>query len=260
MILREKVYWPCLDKDVEEYISNCTACLANTNIPTPVPYTMSELPASPWSDIAIDFFGPLPTGETLLVVIDLYTRFPLVEVMKRTTVELVIERLENIFSIFGYPESIKRDNGPPFSSHEFKNYLKTVNVTDKPITPEHPEANAIVENFNRSLKKIIRTAKFEQKNWRREMSIFLHSYRNAPHVTTEKTPALLFFNRQLKTYLPFTSTTKVEHMIHEVNVADNTKTIHQSSLQYTSHRSSITHALRPEQPFHHTVWRQSSTR
>ena len=29
-------------------------------------------------------------------------------------------------------------NGPHFSSHEFKQYLRGVNITDKAITPEYP--------------------------------------------------------------------------------------------------------------------------
>ena len=152
---------------------------------------MSQLPNGPWEDISIDFFGPLPLGETLLVIIDLYTRFPLVEIMKTTTEYAVIKRLENIFSIFGCPCSVKRDNGPPFNSYAFREYLREVNIIDAHITPLQPEANYIVENFNRSLKKLIRTAEFENKEWRSELLKFLHNYRNSPHSTTCKTPSSL---------------------------------------------------------------------
>ena len=43
----------------------------------------------------------------------------------------------------------------PFSSHEFKQYLRDVNITDKAITPEHPQSNALVENFSRTLNKCL---------------------------------------------------------------------------------------------------------
>ena len=76
-----------------------------------------------------------------------------------TTGVKVIERLENLFSIYGYREKLRHDNGPPFWSHEFKQYLRDVNVTDKVITPEHPQSNAVAENFNRSLKKCLRIVK-----------------------------------------------------------------------------------------------------
>ena len=73
--------------------------------------------------------------------------------MKRTTPVKVTERLENLVSIYGYPEKLRHDNSPSFSSHEFKQYLRDVNIADKAIIPEHPQSNAVVENFNRSLNK-----------------------------------------------------------------------------------------------------------
>ena len=76
---------------------------------------MSKLPNAPWEKIAIDFFGPLSTEKTLLVIIDLYTRFPVVEIMKTTNVNAVINHLERIFSMLGYLNPIIRNNSPPFS-------------------------------------------------------------------------------------------------------------------------------------------------
>jgi len=34
-----------------------------------------EPPTGPWQDVAIDVLGPLPSGESLLVVVDYYSRF-----------------------------------------------------------------------------------------------------------------------------------------------------------------------------------------
>ena len=85
---------------------------------------------------------------------------------------------------------------------EFRDYLKSVNIRDAPIIPEHPESNAAVESFNKSLKKLVQSAKFNQKHCQNELCIFLHSYQNAPYIITQKSSAMLFFNRPLKTYLP----------------------------------------------------------
>lgn len=52
------------------------------------------------------------------------------------------------------------------------------------------------------MKKLVQTAKFNQKHWLNELCIFLHSYQDAPHAITQKPPALLFFNRPLKMCLP----------------------------------------------------------
>ena len=149
--MREKVYWPGLDADVNGFISRFIPCPSNSRIPPPEPVKMSTLPEKVLEEISLDFYGPLPNGEKLISIIDLYSRFPFTEIMKTATAVKVIER-KNVFSIYGYPEKLRHDNGPPFSSHEFKQYLRDVNITDKAITPEHPQSNAVVENF-----KIIET-------------------------------------------------------------------------------------------------------
>ena len=47
-------------------------------------------------------------------MIVLYLKFRLIEIMKATTAVKVIERLENLFSIYGYPEKLRHDSSPPF--------------------------------------------------------------------------------------------------------------------------------------------------
>ena len=125
-LLREKVYWPGLDADVNEFISRCIPCQANSRIPSPEPVKMSPLPEKVFEEISVDFYGPLQNGKKLLSIIDLYSRFPFIEIMKTTTAVKVIERLENVFAIYGYPEKLRHDKGPPFSSHEFKQHLKAL--------------------------------------------------------------------------------------------------------------------------------------
>ena len=55
---------------------------------------MSGLPEGPWIGISADLFGPLPSGQHLLVVIDDYSRFPEVEVVNSTGAESVIPYLD----------------------------------------------------------------------------------------------------------------------------------------------------------------------
>ena len=84
--------------------TNCLACRANKNTTTPQPIRMSHLIEVSWTNIAVDFLGPFPSRESLLVVIDLSSRFPFTEVMKSKTSEKLINRLVQLFSIFGYPK------------------------------------------------------------------------------------------------------------------------------------------------------------
>ena len=62
-LMREKVYWQGMDnKEVENFINECIACQANTKVPYPTPFNMSELPKGPWVDICY-FFGSLSSGD-----------------------------------------------------------------------------------------------------------------------------------------------------------------------------------------------------
>jgi hypothetical protein len=70
-LIREKVWFPCIDKMVEEAVKSCIPCQASYPGPSRrEPIQPTPLPPGPWSEIAIDFSGPFPSGEYLLVVLD----------------------------------------------------------------------------------------------------------------------------------------------------------------------------------------------
>ena len=95
------------------------------------------------------------------------------------------------------------DNGPPFHSKEFKDFATYLNIKHRRITPLWPQANSSAENFNRRIRKVIQSAKLEQKNWKQEMYRFLRNYRATPHSSTDKSPSeLMFSSRPYRTRLP----------------------------------------------------------
>lgn len=97
--LRAKCWWPKLDQEVENFVSKCFDC-ALVRAPTnPEPMTRRQLPSNAWQDIAIDFLGPLPTTDYLLVIVDYYSRYLETEVMKKITSEATIERLSTNHNI-----------------------------------------------------------------------------------------------------------------------------------------------------------------
>ena len=201
-LLRTKVFWPKLHQDVVETLRPCLACQAVTPAFKPEPLKSSQLPNAPWCEISADFHGPLPSGEKLLVILDEYSRFPIVHIMRTTTADAVINKLDGTFSLFGYPDEIKTDNGPPFDSNKLAEYLQQCSIHHRKITPLHPQSNAKCERFMRVIGKTLKTAYIEGKNWRKELDKLLFNYRNSPHTSTGFTPAILFFNRSIKTGLP----------------------------------------------------------
>ena len=69
-LLREKIWFPGIDDMVQNTISTCISCQAGGQAAPPEPIKLSAMPEGPWEKVHIDFYGPLPSGEHLLVVIN----------------------------------------------------------------------------------------------------------------------------------------------------------------------------------------------
>ena len=132
--LRSKVWWPGIDKEAEKFCRTCHGCQLVSSPANPEPIKSTPLPSSPWQDLAIDLLGPLPSGESVLVIIDYFSRYYEVEVM-RSTSEKVIECLEKIFTTHELPQSLRSNNGPQFRSEVFEWYLEDNSIEHR--RPHH---------------------------------------------------------------------------------------------------------------------------
>ena len=144
---------------------------------------MSPLPIAPWTEISVDF-AELPNGQYLLVLMDDYSRFPIVEIVPSTSASVVIPRLDKVLSEYGTPDILRTDNGPPFNSRDFANFPEDLGFRHRKNTPYWPRANAEVERFTRTVKNVIKTSICEQRDWKAELNRLLCNYRATPHGTT----------------------------------------------------------------------------
>ena len=71
--LRAKVWWRKMDAATEKLCRSCHGCQVVGELCAPEPMQRIEPPTGPWQDVAVDLMGLLPTGESLLVVVDYYT-------------------------------------------------------------------------------------------------------------------------------------------------------------------------------------------
>ena len=88
---RETVWFPGMDKQVRTELEHCLACQATAQPNHPEPIKTAPMPNSPWDKVKIDFYGPLPTGQYILVVIDCYSRFPEIEILTTISAQKVIQ-------------------------------------------------------------------------------------------------------------------------------------------------------------------------
>ena len=122
--LREKVWWPNMNKQVEQLVKACYQCQLVGPRPKPEPIRSTKLPEGPWNDIAVDLLE-IPAGNHLLVVIDNFSRWPEVVLVKKTDAQHIITAMEGIFRTHGLPQSIRSDNGPPFRIKRVRKLLRT---------------------------------------------------------------------------------------------------------------------------------------
>ncbi|PFX27681.1 Uncharacterized protein K02A2.6 [Stylophora pistillata] len=183
--IRIKVWWPKLEKDVERFVKTCDACQLVGRPDPPDPVASTELPQGPWCAVAIDYLGPLPSGEHIVVVVDYYSRYYEVAVVRTITSEKTIELLETIFDRHGLPELLVSDNGPKH----------------RRVTTRWAQANGEVERQNRSILKRLQLAHAEGKDWRRELARYMAVYRTTPPQTTGQIPAFLLMGRHPRTKL-----------------------------------------------------------
>lgn len=109
-------------------------------------------------DLAMDFLGPLPDGRYILVVIDYFSRFQLIEFMNRTSTSEVIKFLEEAFSYYGNPASLICDNATYYTSQEFKEFCEENGIELIHSIPYWPQQNGEVERQNSSILKRLKIA------------------------------------------------------------------------------------------------------
>ena len=213
--LRSKVWWPGMEKDAEKFCKACYGCQLVSRPSPPEPIRTTTLPTGPWRDLAVDLLGPLPTGESILVVVDYYSRYYEIDVLRSTVTSKVISSLEEIFARHGLPESLTSDNGPQFIATEFTESMEQQGIRHHKVTAKWPQANGEVERQNSSLLKRLQIAHAEKKNWKKELNVYLAAYRSLPHPTTGVSPAELLFGRKIRTKLPGLSDVHIEQGVRD---------------------------------------------
>lgn len=234
--VRSKVWWPKIDQDVESIVRKCNGCLSTSTLSAPEPLKRTELPSKPWQHLAIDFMGPLHSGHNLLVVVDYYSRYIEIEIMKKIDSKATIKRLKVMFARFGFPISLTSDNGPQFVSEEFKNFGETHNIKLINTTPYWPQQNGEMERQNRSILKRLQISQSLQNDWVDDLQQYLLMYRSTPHSATLKTPSELLFGFNIRDNLPSIN----QPFERDEEAADNDKEKKEAGKQYADKRRHAT--------------------
>ena len=206
---REKIlnhfYWPGIFPDVAKFCrscKNCQKCLPKGRVPR-APLISIQPMEEPFQRVAMDIVGPLNKSgrghKFILVLCDYATKYAEAVPLKTVDSETVANAMIEIFSRLGIPNKILTDQGTNFMSSLMCQLCKLLDIKKINTSPYHPQANGLVENFNGTLKKMLKCyAQEEPTDWDRQIPYVLFAYREAPHETTGYSPFELLYGRRVR--------------------------------------------------------------
>ena len=197
---RRSVYWPGLSNDVELTVSNCATCAKFGNRQQKESLLPHDVPELPWNQVAMDIMEF--RQNSYLVVVDCYSHFPELRLLKNKTADDVILALKSIFSVHGIPLTIMADN-MPFSSAAMQRFALSWGFSIKTSSPHHPKSNGMAERYVQTVKNFLKKCEDTDE----DVYPSLLAYRETPVAGCVFSPAEMLFNRCIRSSLPVTSST-----------------------------------------------------
>ena len=141
--VRVSVWWPKITQDVKRAVAACEHCQVYKPSQPKEPLMTTPLPSRPFEKVAVDLC--LHSGQNYLVMVDYYSRWIEVLHVWNTTTAACLAKMKDVFARFGIPEEIVSDNGPQFSSSEFKSFVENNRITHTTSSPFLTNSNGEAE-------------------------------------------------------------------------------------------------------------------
>ena len=178
---REVMYWPNMNNDIDTLISNCAVCAEHQNQQPAEPLKPTATPELPYSMVGCDIFQFESTKYVILV--DYYSKYIDVQKLAAETTSSIIEAVTQVFSCHGLPKTLHSDNGPQFSSMEFKNFCREHGIQHETSSPHFQSSNGEAERAVQTVKRL--WSKSRDKN------LALLDYRTTPLEGINRSPSQL---------------------------------------------------------------------
>ena len=98
-----------------------------------------KIPEKPWRKIGADLFTLF--GKNFLVVVDYTSNYPEVAKLEDLSSTNTISHMKSIMARHGLPSVVVSDNGPQFSSREFRQFAMQYGFKHVTSSPEYPHSN-----------------------------------------------------------------------------------------------------------------------
>ena len=158
------MWWPNLDREIENCAKQCISCQENHKNPPKAQLHLWETATHPWDRLHLNFARPYQ-GHMWLMVVNACSKWPEVISMTSTTADKTTDVLRQIFARFGLPNHIVTDNGPQCSAIEFKKFCSNNGIFHTFVAPYHPSSNVKAERLCKHLNQQCKRGK--EESWKR---------------------------------------------------------------------------------------------
>ena len=146
----ETVYWPGIKKDIVKQYQSCKTCIWHSKSQRSGPLQSYYTLSLPWNTVATDLFEL--KNSKYLIIVDYYSRFPVLRRLTSTMAKVLIQELKAIFTEMGVPNTIVSDGGPQYTSAEFRDFMKDWQIEHKVSSPRDPQSNGMAERCVQTMK------------------------------------------------------------------------------------------------------------
>lgn len=192
---REVMYWPRINQDIANEVSDCSTCLRYQSSNPAEPLKSHSVPDRPYQKVGADLF--VCARNDFIVVTDYYSLYPEVIRLHTTTAEAVITSMKAIFARHGVPSEVFTDNGLQFSSESFRRFAEEWNFVHTTSSPHYPQSNGLVEKSVQTVKRLMYKANDSRADYYQSLLV----YRTTP-LECGMSPARLLMGRRLRSNLP----------------------------------------------------------
>ena len=161
-----------------------------------------EIPAFPWTKLAIDIFHF--EGDSYLLLVDYTSRYPIICKLTSMTAQHVIGHLKVIFSEYGWPDTIVSDNGPCYTTEAFTKTMQVYRVNHITSSPHYPQSNGLAEKFVQTVKSLFYKARGEGADLYKALMI----YKNTPLTSNMQSLMQILQNRTASSQLPMSNSAR----------------------------------------------------
>ena len=187
-------------KELLDYVNSCVTCQTRNLTKIRPPLQETDIPPYPFAKVSVDLSGRYPKtlsgNEYIISFVDWYSgwceAFPVPDKRSEHVAHLI---LEEIVPRYSTPLELVSDNGTENVSQLMKETLQALNIKHITTSVHHPQSNAKVERFHRTLHDVLSKRIAENyETWDQYLNQALAAIRFHENDSTKYSPFYLLYN------------------------------------------------------------------